>query len=200
MKKKRLRYFIALMTFALVGLISLQFYWVKVAVDVNHERFQQNVHEALNQVAQKLEQKEILYIAEQSIGRPIQIADLVSGPIDSTSEESKNSEEVSNLETSPDELAFIDMDTNQGKQPVIHVVVDSNDIPKQKLKKWSGYSLSLSQEGKKQEEPLLKVGLDSTGVRISGDALKPSDKQPTTTVFIQPSDSSKSSPEQNLNN
>ncbi|NJO03463.1 MAG: hypothetical protein HC880_18860 [Bacteroidia bacterium] len=65
MKNRRLRYFILLLSFALVGLIALQFYWLNIAVEVNREQFQQNVHEALNEVARKLEQKEVLYIPKK---------------------------------------------------------------------------------------------------------------------------------------
>ena len=71
MKKQRLRYFILLMTFALVGLIALQFYWVIVSIEINRERFTQNVHEALNEVVKKVEQREIMYVTQQSIGQPL---------------------------------------------------------------------------------------------------------------------------------
>jgi two-component system phosphate regulon sensor histidine kinase PhoR len=65
MKNKHLRYFIFLLTFALIGLIGLQFYWVTEALKVNQERFHHDVHEALDEVARKLEQKEILYLTNE---------------------------------------------------------------------------------------------------------------------------------------
>jgi two-component system, OmpR family, phosphate regulon sensor histidine kinase PhoR len=63
MKSKNLKYFIALLTLALIGLIALQFYWVTVALEVNRDTFEHDVHEILDEVARQLEQKEILYLA-----------------------------------------------------------------------------------------------------------------------------------------
>jgi two-component system, OmpR family, phosphate regulon sensor histidine kinase PhoR len=63
MKSKNLKYFIGLLTLALIGLIALQFYWVTVALEVNHDTFEHDVHEILDEVARQLEQKEILYLA-----------------------------------------------------------------------------------------------------------------------------------------
>ncbi|MCU0448003.1 MAG: HAMP domain-containing histidine kinase [Microscillaceae bacterium] len=62
MKGKNLKYFIVLLTLALIGLVALQFYWVTVALEVNHDTFEHDVHEVLDEVASQLEQKEILYL------------------------------------------------------------------------------------------------------------------------------------------
>ncbi|MDX2301592.1 MAG: HAMP domain-containing sensor histidine kinase [Microscillaceae bacterium] len=83
MKKQKLRYFIFLMTFAMVGLIALQFYWVNVSIEVNRERFTQNVHEALNEVVKKLEQKEVMYVAQQTMGRPLNLEGFLGIFVDS---------------------------------------------------------------------------------------------------------------------
>ncbi len=86
MKKRNLRYFILLMAFALVGLTALQFYWVNVALEANRERFEQNVHEALNEVAHKLEQKEVLYVTQKSIDQ-VPIDDIVGIFVDTLENE-----------------------------------------------------------------------------------------------------------------
>lgn len=83
MKKQSLQYFILLMGFALVGLVALQIYWVNVAWQVNQERFKQGVHDALNEVAHKLEQKEILYLTQQQDQEPLTLDEILQISLDS---------------------------------------------------------------------------------------------------------------------
>ncbi len=47
------------MTFALVGLVSLQLYWVQSAIKVEEANFRRSVNEAISLVITKLEKKEI---------------------------------------------------------------------------------------------------------------------------------------------
>ena len=54
------------MTIAMVGLISFQIYWINSAIRVHEESFNQNVHEALNQVVNHLEKREVYYAATNS--------------------------------------------------------------------------------------------------------------------------------------
>ncbi len=81
MKKQALQYFILLMGFALVGLAALQAYWVSVAWQVNQEKFRQGVHAALNEVAHKLEQKEILYLTQEEA--PLDLQEVLQIRLDS---------------------------------------------------------------------------------------------------------------------
>ncbi len=53
-KKNNLKYYIALMTFALVGLVILQYHWLNKAYQTNQEKFKYNVQMALNNVANSL--------------------------------------------------------------------------------------------------------------------------------------------------
>ena len=48
-----------LMPIALIGLISIQFYWVKSSIDNKEEAFTHSVQQALNSVAESVELKEI---------------------------------------------------------------------------------------------------------------------------------------------
>ena len=66
MSKKTIRLIIFLMTAALLGLVGFQIYWVNNAQRINKARFKQDVHEALNLVAQKLEKQETLLIAQNN--------------------------------------------------------------------------------------------------------------------------------------
>jgi len=63
MKKHTLRAIIVLMTLAMLGLISFQMYWINNAIKVHQAQFKQDVHEALQAVADKLEKQEIIYLA-----------------------------------------------------------------------------------------------------------------------------------------
>ncbi|MBC7919668.1 MAG: HAMP domain-containing histidine kinase [Ferruginibacter sp.] len=67
MSKKKIRFIIGLMALALVGLVSFQMYWIKMAITVKNEQFGQSIHEALEAVAKGLEKQEILYLASQHI-------------------------------------------------------------------------------------------------------------------------------------
>ena len=59
MKKENIIFIIFLMTFALVGLVFLQLYWVNNAVKVEEANFRRNVNEATSVVIIKLEKMEI---------------------------------------------------------------------------------------------------------------------------------------------
>lgn len=63
---KQVRYIIALMSLAMVGLIGLQFYWITTTITLNKSRFKQNVHQALEKVAQRLEKHEAIYVMKSS--------------------------------------------------------------------------------------------------------------------------------------
>ncbi|MEI6695050.1 MAG: HAMP domain-containing sensor histidine kinase [Bacteroidota bacterium] len=59
MNKKNIIFIIILMTFALIGLVGLQLYWIKNAIAVEEANFRRSVDEAISIVITKLEKKEI---------------------------------------------------------------------------------------------------------------------------------------------
>ena len=59
MNKKNIILIIILMTFALIGLVSLQLYWVRNAIAVEEANFRRSVDEAISLVITKLEKREI---------------------------------------------------------------------------------------------------------------------------------------------
>jgi two-component system phosphate regulon sensor histidine kinase PhoR len=59
MNKKNIYIVIILMTFALIGLVGLQLYWIKNAITVEEANFHRSVDEAISVVITKLEKKEI---------------------------------------------------------------------------------------------------------------------------------------------
>jgi two-component system phosphate regulon sensor histidine kinase PhoR len=67
MKKQHIRWMIALMTVALVGLVASQVYWINHARRVAQERFDQNVQDALQAVVQKLQRQEVLQMVAQRV-------------------------------------------------------------------------------------------------------------------------------------
>ncbi|MBK7105189.1 MAG: HAMP domain-containing histidine kinase [Ignavibacteriae bacterium] len=58
MKEKSLKIIIALITFAVVGLIAIQFYWVNLALKLEEEKFNKNVGNALNDLVRTIEDRE----------------------------------------------------------------------------------------------------------------------------------------------
>jgi len=65
MKKQQIRWIIILMALSIVGLIGFQGYWIHQAHTVAEERFDQNVQEALQNVATKLQREEVVWLASQ---------------------------------------------------------------------------------------------------------------------------------------
>ena len=58
MKEKSLKFIIALITFAVIGLITIQFFWIKLALKLEEEKFNKNVGFALNDLVKQIETKE----------------------------------------------------------------------------------------------------------------------------------------------
>ncbi len=58
MKQKSLRIIITLITIAVLGLIGIQFYWIKLALRLEEEKFNKNVGNALNDLVRSIEDKE----------------------------------------------------------------------------------------------------------------------------------------------
>lgn len=67
MKISRIYVIIGVMTFALVGLSIVQFFWLEEAIMNNKEKFKHQVHTALNRVVDKLEKQEVVCIAQKHI-------------------------------------------------------------------------------------------------------------------------------------
>jgi hypothetical protein len=62
MSTLRIKLIIVLMTLALIGLLGFQWYWINNAIKINKEQFKTDVHQVLNQVAEKLEKQEALFL------------------------------------------------------------------------------------------------------------------------------------------
>ena len=60
MNRKKIYILIALMAVALLGLIAFQLYWIRNAVQLSEQQFEQEVQQALNEVVQRLEKQEII--------------------------------------------------------------------------------------------------------------------------------------------
>lgn len=55
------------MILAMASLVALQWYWIKNAFQVQQEQFDRNVKTALSETVRKVEQEEVLYIAQQRL-------------------------------------------------------------------------------------------------------------------------------------
>ena len=55
------------MCFALIGLISFQWYWIREAIAIRNEQFSQKIAESVQEVVHKLEKQEMMYLLQQRI-------------------------------------------------------------------------------------------------------------------------------------
>ena len=67
MTKRKIQYIIALMSFALLGLIAFQMYWLGFTVRSKDEQFGSDVRDAMQQVVRKLSQQEMYYFMQRKI-------------------------------------------------------------------------------------------------------------------------------------
>ncbi|OEK07472.1 sensor histidine kinase [Roseivirga misakiensis] len=68
MTRVRIRWLIGLLSFALLGLVGFQYYWIREVTKVNKERFNQSVNEALNDVTQELAIQQGISFLENNMG------------------------------------------------------------------------------------------------------------------------------------
>src|SRR6187549_4443 len=62
MNKKQIRWIIALMSVALLGIISLQVYWITHDIRLKEQQFDQTVNQAMNAIVDKIETREAFHI------------------------------------------------------------------------------------------------------------------------------------------
>lgn len=67
-----------LMGVSLIGLVSFQLYWIDSSLKISEERFKQDVHQSLNNVAAKLEQQEALFTISNSFETTFNLNELDS--------------------------------------------------------------------------------------------------------------------------
>ncbi len=67
MTKQKIRYIIALMAFALLGLIAFQVFWLGFTVRSKNDQFGSDVRDAMQQVVRKLSQQEMYYFMQRKI-------------------------------------------------------------------------------------------------------------------------------------
>jgi two-component system phosphate regulon sensor histidine kinase PhoR len=69
MTKRKIQIIVGLMCIALIGLIGLQWYWIREAISIRNEQFNHKVSESVQQVVHRLEKQEIMYLLQQRIER-----------------------------------------------------------------------------------------------------------------------------------
>src|SRR5438046_3103550 len=62
MNKKQITSVIALMSIALIGIISLQVYWITHDIRLKEQQFDQTVNQAMNAIVDKIETREAFHI------------------------------------------------------------------------------------------------------------------------------------------
>ncbi len=67
MSKRKIQITIGLMCIALIGLVGFQWYWIREAVALRNEEFNQKVAESVQKVAHKIEKLEMHYVLKQKL-------------------------------------------------------------------------------------------------------------------------------------
>jgi len=67
MTKRKIQIIIGLMCLALIGLIGFQWYWIREAIVIRNEQFNNKVAESVQEVVHRLEKQEMMYLLQQRI-------------------------------------------------------------------------------------------------------------------------------------
>src|SRR6187551_1938680 len=67
MKKNRIRWIIALMSIALIGIICLQVYWISHDIHLKEQQFEQTVNQAMNAIVDRIETQEAFSIMNKKL-------------------------------------------------------------------------------------------------------------------------------------
>ncbi|MCE7062485.1 sensor histidine kinase KdpD [Dyadobacter sp. CY343] len=90
MSKRKIQIIVGLMCIALIGLIGFQWYWIREAISIRHDQFNQKVSESVQEVVHRLEKQEMMHLlqrrieAEQQKSKLDRIAQLRDMPIKKT--------------------------------------------------------------------------------------------------------------------
>ncbi|MCF2503900.1 HAMP domain-containing histidine kinase [Dyadobacter sp. CY107] len=67
MTKRKIQIIVGLMCVALIGLIGFQWYWIREAIAIRNEQFNQKVSESVQEVVHRLEKQEMMYLLQRRI-------------------------------------------------------------------------------------------------------------------------------------
>ena len=67
MNKHRIRWIIALMSIALLGIITLQVYWIMHDIQLKEQQFEQTVTQAMSSIVDRIETNEAMNILHDRI-------------------------------------------------------------------------------------------------------------------------------------
>lgn len=92
MTKRKIQIIVGLMCLALIGLIGFQWYWIREAIAIRNDQFNQKVSESVQQVVHRLEKQEMMHLlqrrieAEQQKSKLDRIAQLREMPVKRTAQ------------------------------------------------------------------------------------------------------------------
>ena len=67
MTKRKIQIIVGLMCLALIGLIAFQWYWIREAIAIRNDQFNQKVSESVQEVVHRLEKQEMMYLLQRRI-------------------------------------------------------------------------------------------------------------------------------------
>jgi len=67
MKKYLLQTLVVIMSFSLIGIIIVQLFWIKNAIDVKENQYEENIRKALENIIQKIERRQAVYFISNNL-------------------------------------------------------------------------------------------------------------------------------------
>jgi len=113
MTKRKIQIIIGLMCLALIGLIGFQWYWIREAIAIRNEQFNNKVAESVQEVVHRLEKQEMMYLLQQRIETEQQkdklnrITQLREMPVKRTAPVTNTKKTVSAVSAPPNIQVFI---------------------------------------------------------------------------------------------
>ncbi len=169
MSKQRIRWIVVLMAVGLLGLIGLQLFWVRSALQLQREQFAYKVTDALQEVVRAMERQEIVYLTRQRVQAREQKNKLmaiarkekptnppapkiehksVSRPLAQTPQRSANERALSPTETNPSRLS----------NSASGAMVAQSDVLHQTVRPLSAEHMMVVEEFFRQQNELAAVG------------------------------------------
>ncbi len=121
MKKNRIRWVIALMSVALIGIICLQVYWISHDIHLKEQQFEQTVNQAMNAIVDRIETQETFSMMNKKL---VTFAD----PSHVTNILVHDSALIMPISISDTDIVFPDFPATPNRPPPVLADLDNADI------------------------------------------------------------------------
>ncbi len=181
MTQRKIRYIIALMAFALLGLIVFQMYWLGFTVRTKNDQFGSDVRDAMQQVVRKLSQQEMYYFMQRKIATEENKKQLLAIAKPSETPQKRKKEPIEAIVKSKPSLTMMGLDKMTEKPFPSDILVSKGVevLPNGEIREHQEYSIDLKDEdvislmnGQKQLGDIVEEAFQRHNNLIVEDSLK----------------------------